>query len=89
MKTEFRNSFARDLRARRKDQDFLNRVKAIIETVETAKDLSDISNIKKLKGETNYYRIRSGNFRVGVKIEDETVVFIRALPRRDIYRYFP
>ena len=89
MKTEFRNSFARDLRTRRKDQDFLNRVKAVIEKVEQASDITGISNLKKLKGESDYYRIRTGNYRIGVKIENDTVIFIRALPRRDIYRYFP
>jgi len=89
MRTEFRSSFARDLRARRKDQDFLNRVKAVIEEVEQASDLTGISNLKKLKGESDYYRIRTGNYRVGLKVEGDTVIFVRALPRRDIYRYFP
>ena len=89
MKTEFKNSFARDLRTRRKDQDFLDRVRAIIEDVEKCKELLEISNLKKLKGETDYYRIRSGNYRVGIKVEDSIIIFIRALPRRDIYCYFP
>jgi mRNA interferase RelE/StbE len=89
MKCEFRNSFARDLRARRKDQDFLDHVKEAIEEIEQAQDLSEISNLKKLKGESDYYRIRFGNFRIGVKVENDLVIFIRALHRRDIYRYFP
>ncbi len=89
MKTDFRKSFARDLRARRKDQDFLDHVKKIIEDVEQAKDLSEITNLKNLKSETDYYRIRFGHYRIGVKIEADLVVFIRALHRRDIYRYFP
>jgi mRNA interferase RelE/StbE len=89
MKTEFRNSFAKDLRSSRKDKDFLDRVKEVIEEVEQAVDLSEISNLKKLKGESDYYRIRFGNFRIGVKVENDLVIFIRALHRRDIYRYFP
>lgn len=89
MKTDFRKSFAKDLRARRKDQDFLDRVKEIIEDVEQAKNISEISNLKKLKGESDYYRIRFGHYRIGVKIEADVVIFIRALHRRDIYRYFP
>ncbi len=55
MKTDFRKSFARDLR----------------------------------KGESSYYRIRFGDYRIGIKIEDDLVIFIRALHRKDIYRYFP
>lgn len=89
MKCEFRNSFAKDLRTRRKDRDFLDHVKEVVEEVEQAQDLSELSNLKKLKGESDYYRIRFGNFRIGVKVEADQIIFIRVLHRRDIYRYFP
>ncbi len=49
MKTEFRNSFAKNLRAPRKDKDFLDRVKEVIEEVEQAADLSGVANLKKLR----------------------------------------
>ncbi len=89
MRTEFKKSFAKDLRARKNDERFLGRVKEIIENVECADILVDICNLKKLKGESDYYRIRFGNFRIGVKIQGDLVNFIRALHRKDIYRYFP
>jgi len=89
VKTEFTKSFARDLRTRRNDRKFLDSVKEIIENVECADTLIDISNLKKLKGESDYYRIRFGNYRIGVRIQGDLVVFIRALHRKDIYRYFP
>lgn len=89
MRTEFKKSFARDLRARKNDRRFLDSVKEIIENVECADTLIDISNLKKLKGESDYYRIRFGNYRIGVRIQGDLVNFIRALHRKDIYRYFP
>ena len=89
MRTDFRKSFARDLRRRKDDSDFLYCVKKAIENVELAEITSKITNIKKLKGETGYYRIRFGNYRIGIKIEGDLVIFIRALHRKDIYRYFP
>ena len=89
MRTEFKKSFARDLRARKNDGRFLDSVKEIIENVECADTLIDISNLKKLKGESDYYRIRFGNYRIGVRIQGDLVNFIRALHRKDIYRYFP
>ena len=51
----------------------------------------DIRKLKerKVKGEKKFYRIRVGDYRLGVKIEGETVTFIRFLHRKDIYRYFP
>ena len=89
MKTKFTKSFARDLRARRHDGKFPDSIKEIIENVERADTLIDIGNLKKLKGESDYYRIRFGNYRIGVKIQGDLVTFIRALHRKDIYRYFP
>ncbi len=89
MKTEFTRSFARDLRARRNDGRFLSRVKKVIENVERADTLIDISDLKKLTGERDYYRIRFGHNRIGVRIQGDLVTFIRALHRKDIYRYFP
>ena len=89
MRTDFKKSFARDLRTRRKDQDFLTRIKNSIENVEQAETTANITNLKKLKGESKYFRIRSGNYRIGIKIEEDIVTFIRALHRKDIYQYFP
>ncbi len=87
MKTDFRKSFARDLQSRKNDSTFLNRVKEAIECIEQAQTTSTIANLKKLKGESDYYRIRLGSYRIGIRIEDDLVVFIRALHRKDIYRY--
>ena len=89
MRVEFKKSFAKDLRVRTNDGRFLDSVKGIIENIESADTLSDISNLKKLKGESDYYRIRFGYYRIGVKIQGDLVNFIRALHRKDIYRYFP
>jgi mRNA interferase RelE/StbE len=89
MRTDFRKSFARDLQRRKNDSVFLNRVKEAIASIELAQTTSKITNLKKLKGESDYYRIRLGSYRIGIRIEDDLVVFIRALHRKDIYRYFP
>ena len=46
-------------------------------------------NLKKLKGAGGYFRLRLGDYRVGIALEQETVVFVRFLNRKDIYKYFP
>lgn len=48
-----------------------------------------IPNFKKLKGTRNAFRIRIGDYRIGVLLEADIVVFMRCLPRKDIYRVFP
>ena len=88
MKVEFRQSFAKDLKGVT-DKGLLKRVKDVIEAVEKADSLTDISNLKKLKGGGNCFRLRVGDYRVGVSLENETVLFVRFLNRRDIYKYFP
>ena len=59
--------------------------------MESLNNLSQIPNLKKLKGQKNkiYYRSRIGNYRVGLIIKQDIVVFVRFLNRREIYRYFP
>ncbi|WP_242045445.1 MULTISPECIES: type II toxin-antitoxin system RelE family toxin [unclassified Calothrix] len=67
----------------------MQRIQTIIEEVENAVHLGEVSNIKKLKTDGDYYRIRVGDYRIGLKISDNLVVFVRVLQRKDIYRYFP
>lgn len=88
MEVQFRNSFAKDLRDI-DNKSLLSRIKEVIETVEAAPTQQDIPDIKKLKGESIYYRIRVGEYRIGVTIEKDIVTFIRCLHRKEIYRYFP
>ena len=51
--------------------------------------LSDLPNLKKLKGYKNYYRIRFGNYRAGIRLQNDTLIFERLLHRRDIYKFYP
>jgi mRNA interferase RelE/StbE len=85
---EFRSSFARDLRSIR-DRNLLKRIQEKIDEVECAQSLSEISKLKKLGGHTDYYRIRIGDYRLGITAAEDTVVFVRFLNRKDIYRHFP
>jgi mRNA interferase RelE/StbE len=51
--------------------------------------LAEGGKIEKLKGSGAYYKIRFGDYRVGLRLGGDTLVFERALHRRDIYRVFP
>ena len=87
MKVEFRKSFEKDL-GKIRDGDWLARIKSVIEEVENAESLVDISNIKKLKAQGNHYRIRVGNYRIGLA-DKKDVITVRVLHRQEMYRYFP
>ncbi len=72
-----------------KDKSILNKIDSCVEQVRQSDKVSDITNLKKLKGFTNEYRIRIGDYRIGIIIKDNIIEFIRILHRKDIYRYFP
>jgi mRNA interferase RelE/StbE len=88
MRTVFRKSFARDLK-KIKDQDTRDRARQAIEQIEAATELQAVDDLKKLGGAGNFFRIRIGDYRIGLVVEGETIEFVRCLPRRDLYRYFP
>lgn len=88
MNVEFRKSFEKDL-SKIRDEDILQRIQAVIEEVENAENIREVNNIKKLKADGDYYRIRIGDYRIGLTISDNVIFFVRALQRKDIYRYFP
>ena len=72
-----------------KDKRLLKQVQKIIAQVESATSLSDLQNVKKLEGYTTYYRIRVGEYRIGIEVLEGQVIFVCFMNRKDIYRYFP
>ncbi len=88
MQVEFLDRFSKDLDKLRARQ-VKEAVIRVIEKVESASTLSDISGIKKLSGFKNAYRIRVGNYRIGVFVDAQVVQFARIAHRKDIYELFP
>ncbi len=88
MKSLFRSSFLRDVRKIR-DRRVLASVREVIESIERADNLSEVPNLRRLSGSKSFYRVRLGDFRIGLVVEGDAVEFVRCLHRRDIYRYFP
>lgn len=54
-----------------------------------SKTIFSLRKIERLKGYPGYYKIRFGDYRVGLKIVGDKVVFERVLHRKDIYRHYP
>ena len=88
MKTHIRQSFLDDVNSVR-ERGLRQRAKEAMRRVEQAESLRDVPNLRKLHGLKNHYRIRVGTYRIGISLHEDTVFFVRFLPRRDIYRYFP
>jgi mRNA interferase RelE/StbE len=60
-----------------------------VESVEQAESLLDIPHLRRLRAKGRYYRIRVGDYRLGLTVDGDEVCFVRALHRREVYRYFP
>lgn len=88
MKVEFLDKFNKDISSIN-DTSVLIALDKIITEVEAASTLLKIHNLKKLKGHRFAYRIRMGNYRIGVFIENNIVEFARFVHRKDIYKVFP
>ncbi len=54
-------------------------------------NLADIKGLEKLVGYEKSYKIRFGDYRVGIEIdiEKKVIVCCRVLHRKEIYRYYP
>ena len=87
MELEFRKSFTKDLKG--KDTIILKRLKVLIEKLEVTNSLEEIANIKRLKDVEEYYRIRIGDYRLGLRVKDNKLIILRFLHRKEIYKYFP
>jgi mRNA interferase RelE/StbE len=79
-----------------KDTDKINDHKVKLLIVNTIKHLrltdglSSINNLKKLTGYKDLYRIRLSNYRIGLRFtEDNELILIRFLHRKDIYQKWP
>jgi mRNA interferase RelE/StbE len=84
----FLQSFLKDVKKLR-DHRTQRAVAGAIANVEIASSAGQIRGLKRLSGQTDYYRIRIGDWRIGVIIKADAVTFVRCLHRREVYRYFP
>lgn len=88
MEVLFTKKFHKEI-SKIRDKKLAHTLESIILQVKSAKHLPDISGLKKLAGYKNAYRIRTGEYRIGFILENNTVIFSAFNNRKDIYKYFP
>jgi len=72
-----------------RDKKVAFRVDEIINVTKNTEKFSEIDFLKKLVGFKNAYRIRIGNYRIGIVFENDTIIFSAFGDRKEIYKYFP
>ena len=88
MNVSYKKRFLKDLN-KIPDQVKQRIQEVVFEQIPQAEDLQSIDGLKKIQGFSKYYRLRISDYRIGLLIEKEKIVFCRVLHRKDIYRYFP
>jgi mRNA interferase RelE/StbE len=88
MKVIFLNSFKKDL-IKISNVKLKAQIKAVIVAVESAESLAALPNVKKIQGYPAAYRIRIGDYRLGLYLENGQIEMARLVKRNDIYKVFP
>ena len=88
MEVEFRTSFTRDLRRIRSAQ-LRQRVLRKVEELEAASTIEEVSGSRRLTADGQHYRVRIGDYRLGVTMESDVAVLVRFLHRREILPGLP
>ncbi len=88
MKIEYREKFLKDL-SKIHSGERLRIESFVFKELPKANSIFELGNVEQMKGYPSYYKIRFGQYRIGLKMKEDRVIFERALHRKDIYRYFP
>ncbi len=88
MRATYRKRFLKDL-AKIPEKIRVKIEKFVFDEILKFDTLDEAHKIEKMKGFSSYYKARFGDYRVGLKLEEDEIVFERALHRKDIYKYFP
>lgn len=88
MRLTFTNKFLKQI-SKLKDKKLAKEIEKVIKSTEVATSLSEIKNLKKLKGHKDFYRIRVGDYRIGIQFKNSEFTFAAIDNRKDIYKYFP
>lgn len=89
MEVQYRQLFLKDLKKLRKQSIYDQIYEIAFTTLPNARSLQEITNVKAMKGYSERYRIRVGDYRVGIVVQNGSIEIMRVLHRREFYRFFP
>jgi len=88
MKFEIEKAFAKDYR-KLKSKELALAITEVIKQVSEVSSTNEIVNLKKLTGYKSAFRIRTGDYRIGVIIEKNILTFVAFAHRKEFYKRFP
>ena len=88
MKIEFRKKFLKEL-LKLPNPYQANIEKFVFEILPNYDNLTEIGKVEKMIGYKNYFKIRFGDYRVGIKKENDVIIIETVKHRKEIYKFFP
>ncbi len=88
-KVEYTKTFLKELA--RLPQEVRERAETVVFHELPTRDPFQVGYVEQMKGYRDKYKIRIGNYRIGITIEKQNQLIIcqRVAHRKDIYRVFP
>ena len=88
MEVEIKKKFLKELS--KLPNEYANTIEEFVfDILPTYDNLSKIGKVEKMTGYKNYFKIRFGDYRVGIKKEINIIIIETVKHRREIYKYFP
>lgn len=86
---KYAETFLKDLKSL-KSTPYYNKIKRVCFTeLPSCSSVKDIKSLKKLEGHQDFFRIRIGDYRIGIYVKGNCITLLRVLNRKEIYRFFP
>ena len=89
MEVQYRQAFLKDLKQLKSSTSYQRIYDLAFTTLESINTLEEISDIKAMRGYAGRYRIRIGDYRIGIEVNEDVIEVMRVLHRREFYNYFP
>lgn len=88
MTVEYRKKFLKELS--RLPAEYAKTIeKFVFDDLPNYSSLSDTGKIEKMTGYKDYFKVRFGNYRVGIKKENDCIILETVKHRKEIYKFFP
>jgi mRNA interferase RelE/StbE len=89
LEVAYAESFLKDLKLLKSTPYYQKIKKFCFTELPACSTVKEIRNLKKLEGHSNFFRIRIGDYRIGLYVKNNSIQILRVLDRKEIYRFFP
>ncbi len=88
MKVKYSKKFLKQLAA--VPSDIRSKIESFVfEELVSTLSIYEIGKVEKMKGYDGFYKVRFGNYRLGLVVENEIITVKTVMHRREIYKFFP